>query len=113
MSRLSIGVFSWNVAKLNEAVTALEKEGHHVTGYEIVKMVGYGSYKHDKLVFLEFAPDVLEAWRSKGDVGNPEIIMPEAPRRFGDPVPVTPPEPPIAEEAPLSRRRARRQDQEE
>lgn len=111
MSRLSIGVFSWNVAKLCEAVTALEKEGHHVTGYEIVKMVGYGSYRHDRLIFLEFAPDVLEAWRSKGDVGNPEIVMPDAPRKFGDPVPVEPPAP-IMEDAPV-RRRARKQDQDE
>lgn len=111
MSRLSIGVFSWNVAKLCEAVTALEKEGHHVTGYEIVKMVGYGSYRHDRLIFLEFAPDVLEAWRSKGDIGNPEIVMPDAPRKFGGPLPVEPPAP-IMEDAPV-RRRARKQDQEE
>lgn len=90
MSKQSIGVFSWNVAKLVEAVSAMEAEGHFVRGYEITKFSGYSYAEHDKLVFLEYAPDVLESWKAKAaEIGMKvaaEIDMPETPRGYGDPI---------------------------
>lgn len=88
--KLSIGVFAWSVARLCEKVSELEKNGDHVKGYEIVKLPGYQFQQHDRLVFLDYQPDVLEAWKAKGDIGKAEIVMPEEPRKFGDPAPEKP-----------------------
>lgn len=88
--RQSIGVFSWNRDTLLKAVAGFEATGAHVTGYEIPKMAGYEFVKHDKLVFCEYAPDVLDAWKSKAEaVGMKlpaEIDMPKTPRGFGEPM---------------------------
>lgn len=85
--KLSIGVFAWSVARLCEKVSELEKSGDYVKGYEIVKLEGYQFEKHDRLVFLDYQPDVLEAWKAKGDIDKAEIVMPEKPRKFGDQTP--------------------------
>lgn len=85
--KLSIGVFSWSIPRLCDKVTELEKNGDYVKGYEIVKLPGYQFEKHDRLVFLDYQPDVLEAWKAKGDIGKAEIVMPDEPRKFGDPTP--------------------------
>lgn len=87
----SVGVFSWNVAKLCAHVSELEKNGDRVVGYEVGKLDGYPFEQHDRLVFLEYSPDLLSAWKAKGDTGEAEIVIPEEPRKFGGPIPVDPP----------------------
>lgn len=86
--KMSIGVFSWNSRKLCDAVTEMEKSGDRIIGYEVAKLEGYPFEAHDKLVFLEYSPDILKAWKAKGDIGQAEIVIPEEPRKFGDPTPV-------------------------
>lgn len=102
MTKKSYGVFSWNVAKLGEAVSKLEAEGHFVRGYEIPKFSGYTYFEHEVLVFLEHAPDVLQGWKAKAaEVGmkvTAEVDMPKAPRSYGEPMKDAPevPLPPAA-----------------
>lgn len=94
--KLSIGVFSWNSRKLCDEVTEQEKSGDRIIGYEIAKLDGYPFEAHDKIIFLEYTPEVLDAWKAKGDIGKAEIVMPDEPRKFGDPAPekdASPPSP--------------------
>lgn len=103
-------VFGWNIPRLNEQVSALESEGHYVRGHEIGRLGGYEFFESDYVLFLEYTPEVLDHWKALGgDRFQAQVIMPAAPRAYGEPEK----EPAPKQESKPRGRRAKMQDESE
>jgi hypothetical protein len=83
--RKHYAVFGWNIARLNETVTALEKDGHFVQGFELGRLQDYDFVETDVCQFIEYTPDALETWKAKSKAAfKAEVIFPEKPPAYGE-----------------------------